>query len=94
MLGIQTGGTSWEHKLEEYLKKLAEGLNEGLWKNTIVTGVLWVGQICIGSATGTDSLAGPLAIPIPNPLAGPSVSPLAYSFSAVGGHFAPVSLCL
>ena len=54
MLGIQTGCTSWEHNLEAYLKRLAEGLDEGLGKDTIVTGVLWVGQICIGSATGTD----------------------------------------
>ena len=34
--------------------------------------------------------AGSLANPIPNPLATPSVSPLAYYFSAVGGHFAQV----
>ena len=38
--------------------------------------------------------AGPLASPIPNPLTSPSVSPLAHSFSAVGGHFAPVSLII
>ena len=54
MLGIQTEGTSWEHKLEDYLKSLAEGLGEGLGKDTIVTGVLGVGQICIGSITGLD----------------------------------------
>ena len=54
MLGIQTEGTSWEHKLEDYLKSLAEGLGEGLGKDTIVTGVLGVGQICIGSIRGLD----------------------------------------
>ena len=54
LLGIQTRGTSWEHKLEDYFKRQGEGLDEGLGKDTIVTGVLWVGQICIGSATGTD----------------------------------------
>ena len=54
MLGTQTEGTSWEHKLEDYLKSLAEGLGEGLGKDTIVTGVLGVGQICIGSTRGLD----------------------------------------
>ena len=54
MLGIQTEGTSWEHKLEDYLKSLAEGLGEGLGKDSIVTGVLGVGQICIGSTRGLD----------------------------------------
>ncbi len=52
MLGIHTEGTSWEHNLEHYLKSFAEGLGEGLGKDTIVTGVLGVGQICIGSARG------------------------------------------
>ena len=42
MLGIQREGTSWEHKLDGYLKSLAEGLGEGLGKDTIVTGVLGV----------------------------------------------------
>ena len=54
MLGIQTEGTSWEHKLEDYLKSLAEGLGEGLGKDTIVTGVLGVGHICIGSTRRID----------------------------------------
>ena len=54
MLGIQTEGTTWEHKLEDYLRSLAEGLGEGLGKDTIVTGVLGVGQICIGSTRGVD----------------------------------------
>ena len=53
-MGAQTSVTNWEHKLEDYLKRVAEGLHEGLGKDTIVTGELWVGQICIGSAMGTD----------------------------------------
>ena len=46
MLGIHTEGTSWEQKLEHYLKSLG--------KDTIVTGVLGVGQICIGSTRELD----------------------------------------